>query len=399
MVTFISFALVALALLLAVLVAVFFVEVVAAIALPQQDYSVPPSRESRRRVAVLVPAHNESTGLLPTLADIKAQIHAGDHLLVVADNCSDDTAALAAAVGADVVNRNDPDRKGKGYALACGLRHLELDPPGIVIVVDADCRLADSAIDRLAALCAMTHRPVQALYLMISSDESPINSRVAEFAWRVKNWVRPLGLKALGLPCQLMGTGMAFPWDLICSTDLASGSIVEDLKLGLDLALSGYPPIFCPSASVTSNFPSSVEGVQSQRLRWEQGHIGMILSTAPSLILAAIVQAKLDLLALAFDVTVMPLSLLGMLVVGMSVVAGLATLLGISSAAMLVSTASLAGLIGGVFLSWLAYGRDVLPPSSILLVFSYVFRKLPLYRNVITRKSRSQWTRTDRGKT
>jgi len=174
---------------------------------------------------------------------------------------------------------------------------------------------------------------------------------------------------------------------------------VEDLKLGLDLALSGYPPIFCPSASVTSNFPSSVEGVQSQRLRWEQGHIGMILSTAPSLILAAIVQAKLDLLALAFDVTVMPLSLLGMLVVGMSVVAGLATLLGISSAAMLVSTASLAGLIGGVFLSWLAYGRDVLPPSSILLVFSYVFRKLPLYRNVITRKSRSQWTRTDRGKT
>ena len=187
----------------------------------------------------------------------------------------------------------------------------------------------------------MTHRPVQALDLMIAPDESPINSRVAEFAWRVKNWVRPLGLRALGLPCQLMGTGMAFPWDVICSADLASGLIVEDLKLGLDLALAGNSPIFCPSACVTSDFPSSVEGVQSQRLRWEQGHIGMILTTAPRLIFAAIVRANVDLLALAFDVAVPPLSLLGMLVMGMLLVAGMATLLGISSAAMFVSSVSL----------------------------------------------------------
>ena len=107
--------------------------------------------------------------------------------------------------------------------MAWGLRHLGMDPPDIVIIVDADCRLADSAIDRLAAACAVTHRPVQALDLMTAPDESPINFRVAEFAWRLKNWVRPLGLRALGLPCQLMGTGMAFPWDLIRSADLASG--------------------------------------------------------------------------------------------------------------------------------------------------------------------------------
>ena len=278
---------------------------------------MPPSKaDYRRRVAVLIPAHNESTSLLPTLADIKAQLHAGDRLLVVADNCSDDTAAVAVAADAEVVERNDPDRKGKGYALAWGLRHLGMDPPDIVIMIDADCRLAASAIDRLAAACAMTHRPVQALNLMISSDESPVNSRVAEFAWRVKNWVRPSGLRALGLPCQLMGSGMAFPWDLIRSVDLASGLIVEDLKLGLDLALAGNSPVFCPSAGVTSYFPFSVEGIESQRLRWEQGHIEMILTAAPRLIFAAIVQANLDLLALAFDLAVPPLTLLGMLVAG-----------------------------------------------------------------------------------
>ena len=136
-----------------------------------------------------------------------------------------------------------------------GLKHLSQDPPAIVIVIDADCRIAEGTIDQLAATCAATHRPVQALNLMTAPDESPINYRVAEFAWRVKNWVRPSGLNALNLPCQLMGTGMAFPWELIRSADLAHGSIVEDVKLGLDLAQAGSPPLFCPSAEVKSHFP------------------------------------------------------------------------------------------------------------------------------------------------
>jgi len=395
---FFSFSMVTLALFLAVPVAVFLVEVIAAIAFPQQDSLVPRNQDCRRSVAVLVPAHNESIGLLPTLADIKAQMRALDRIVVVADNCADDTAAVAAAAGADVVVRNDPERKGKGYALAWGLRHLDMDPPDIVIVLDADCRLSDSAVDRLVAACAVVHRPVQALDLMVAPEGSQIKSRVVEFAWRVKNWVRPLGLKALGLPCQLMGTGMAFPWDVIRSADLASGSIVEDLKLGLELTMAGKAPLFCPSAIVTSDFPSSVEGVQSQRARWEQGHIGMILTAAPSLIFAAMTRGNANLLALAFDLAVPPLSLLGMLVMGMTAVAGLATLFGASSAAMFVSTTSLVGFIGAVFLSWLKYGRDILPPRALLLIASYVFGKLPLYLKILVFKSGRQWIRTDRRK-
>ena len=91
---------------------------------------------------------------------------------------------------------------------------------------------------------------MQALNLQIAPrTNSPIDFRVAEFAFRVKNWVRPLGLRALNLPCQLMGTGMAFPWAVIRSANLASGLAVEDLKLGLDLARAGHPPLFCPSAA------------------------------------------------------------------------------------------------------------------------------------------------------
>jgi cellulose synthase/poly-beta-1,6-N-acetylglucosamine synthase-like glycosyltransferase len=397
-VAFFSFSLVTLAFLLAIPVAVFFVEVVAAIALPPQVSLVPRNQDRRRRVAVLVPAHNESRGLLPTLADIKAQMHASDRVVVVADNCEDDTAAVAVAAGADVVVRKDSERKGKGYALAWGLRHLDMDPPDIVVVLDADCRLSEFGIDRLVAACTMTHRPVQALDLMIAPEGSQIKCRVAEFAWRVKNWVRPLGLNALGLPCQLMGTGMAFPWDVIRSAELASGSIVEDLKLGLELTMAGNAPLFCPSAIVTSDFPSSAEGVQSQRLRWEQGHIGMILTATPRFIFAAITRGNANLMALALDVAVPPLSLLGALLLGMMAATSLATLLGTSSAAMFVSTASLVGFISAVFLCWLKVGHDILPPRAFLMIAVYVIGKLPLYLKIIFSKSAQQWIRTDRRK-
>ena len=71
-------------------------------------------------LAVLVPAHNEGAGMRDTLSDIKAQLRRGDRLLVVADNCSDDTADIAAAAGADVVERNEPESRRQG--LCAGLR-------------------------------------------------------------------------------------------------------------------------------------------------------------------------------------------------------------------------------------------------------------------------------------
>jgi cellulose synthase/poly-beta-1,6-N-acetylglucosamine synthase-like glycosyltransferase len=394
----ISVSLAILAALVALPVTILFGEVVAAITISQHRDAVPVLRDAKRRVAVLIPAHNESVNLLPTLADVQTQLRPGDRVLLVADNCADDTAAVAAAVNVEVVIRNDPVRKGKGYALDWGLRHLGKDPPDVVIVIDADCRLAEGTIDRLMAACALTNRPVQALDLMTASDEASIDLKVAEFAWRIKNLVRPLGLSALGLPCQLMGTGMAFPWDVICSADLASGMIVEDLKLGLDLAMAGHSPIFCPSACVTSTFPSSAEGAQTQRLRWEKGHIRLILSTSPKLMLLAIVKLNVGLLTMALDIMVPPLSLLVILVVGTLVIDGVSILLGSSPAAMLIGSVNLVGLAGVVLVSWLKYGRDILPFGSISSIIFYVIRKIPLYRDILLRNSDSNWIRTDRKK-
>jgi cellulose synthase/poly-beta-1,6-N-acetylglucosamine synthase-like glycosyltransferase len=396
--TLVSCLLVIVASLLMTCVMVFFLEIVAATALRRSLRPIWPIRGVRPPVAVLVPAHNESLGLLPTLGNIQSQMLLSDRLLVVADNCSDDTAAVARAGGAEVVERNDPTKLGKGYALDWGVRHLGLNPPQIIIIVDADCRLAKGAIEDLTVACAITGRPVQALYLMTAPIDCQINHQIAEFSWRVKNWLRPLGLRALNLPCQLMGTGMAFPWGVMDAAELDSGQIVEDLKLGLDLTLAGHPPVFCPSARVTSEFASSVSGTATQRKRWEQGHLDMIFKRAPRLFAIALVRGDWNLLAIALDLAVPPLSLLVMLVVGTFGFSLLYAMAGYSYAALAISATSLLALVTATLLAWLKCGRDVVPLRALLLIPSYIFQKLRLYRQLIFGKIDSRWIRTDRKK-
>jgi cellulose synthase/poly-beta-1,6-N-acetylglucosamine synthase-like glycosyltransferase len=195
-----------------------------------------------------------------------------------------------------------------------------------------------------------------------------------------------------------MGTGMAMPWDVVRSVDLANGSIVEDLRLGLDLARAGHLPFFCPSARVSSEFASSAKGAKIQRARWEQGHIQTILIAAPRLARRAISQRNWGLLALALDLAVPPLSLLAMLVIGMFLVASLTTLFGLSSVAMPISIAAVSALMLAIFLAWLKCGRDVLPIEATLSIVPYVVGKLGVYGRILSRRLDARWIKTDRTK-
>src|SRR5438445_12127508 len=165
MLVLISLILAGIAGLLSVPIVVLFVEVIAALHPLVEERLEVSNPNAPKRVAVVVPAHNESFGVIPTIGDIKPQLEEGDRLIVVADNCSDDTAIVAAAAGANVIARDDLTQIGKGYAMAWGINHLSADPPDFVVFIDADCRLQSDMIGRLREVCSERQRPMQACFL------------------------------------------------------------------------------------------------------------------------------------------------------------------------------------------------------------------------------------------
>ncbi len=347
------------------------------------------------KVTILVPAHNEEVVIRSTLLDIKLQLQKQHHLVVIADNCSDATAEIARAVGATVIERHDPLLTGKGYALDYGLRFLESEPPDVVVFVDADCKVEPGAIKKLTQYAIATKQPVQATYLIAKPSSSSPKESVSAFAFKVKNLVRPLGLAQLKMPCLLTGTGMAFPWSVIRSVDLASGYIVEDMKLGLDLTIAGYVPVFCPQAYVTALLPQQAQATKSQRTRWEHGHLKTLLTYVPVLLKASLKQKRLDLLISALDMCVPPLSLLifiWLLLMAISLVFGVLTALWMP--ATFLSTAGLFLLIS-ILGAWVKFGRTDLPLKELLTVPFYILWKIPIYLKFLV-QPQNKWIRTER---
>lgn len=350
----------------------------------------------RPRIAVVIPAHNEAASIERVVRKVKAQLLESDRLLVVADNCTDETAVLAAAAGAEVAERSEPARRGKGYALAFGVQWLEADPPQVVIVVDADCEPHENALDILARSAHWHGNAVQADYLLTAEPGAPAKRRLVAFAVLVKNRVRPLGAGRLGWPCQLTGSGMAFPWlQLHSAAGELGGNIVEDMILGVNLTLSGSSPRFEPQARVTSRLPMNDAGAASQRSRWETGHLATLVGQVPRLLRSG-ARGNTQALGLGLDLAVPPLSLLVMLQGGVVVgTAGAALVTGISAPFFLASGGGIA-LAAGVARAWSRFGRETISMAELLTVPGYMIAKVPMYIRALQRGQEKSWVRTAR---
>lgn len=387
------FLLLTVSLLLFIPVIVLFVECLAAVIAGRQKTTELLSE--RPRVAVLVPAHNEAVGISATLKGLLPQLVSHDRLIVVADNCCDETAAIARSFNITVIERHDLEKRGKGYALDFGLKFLASDPPDIVVVVDADCLIAEDAIAKISYLAATKQRPVQARYLLTQPANASPGASVSILAFTVKNLVRPLGLAQLGLPCLLTGTGMAFPWSVIKNASLASSNIVEDMQLSVDLLIAGSPPMFCADAEVTGLLPQQQHAAKSQRTRWEHGHLQTLRTQVPRLLKVWFSQKRFDVLAIAFDLCVPPLSLLVMLwllLTAAAIVAGLTLKL---YAPLLVLALEGLLLLISVITAWAKFARDTLPLAALLAVPGYILWKIPLYLAFLV-KPQTKWVRTER---
>lgn len=347
------------------------------------------------RTAVLIPAHNEATGLVATLAPLLAGADERFAVWVVADNCTDATATIARDAGAHVVERNDSERRGKGYALHTGVQALRQWAPEVTVVLDADCQASAAGIKALAAACHQHQRPLQAAYLMQAPVGAGLGLRIAEFAWRVKTWARPLGWRMAGQGGSLLGSGMAFPAALMYSLPLDSGHITEDLSLSFRLAEQGQTPLFWPETTVYSEFPVSEAAQMSQRTRWEHGHLGILLTEVPKALGSGLIRGQPAQWALGLYTLVPPMALLVVALAGAWLLAvATAVLGGLWWPLGLISLAGVA-LAGTLLYAWHRWARDIMPASDWLQIPAYIWRKLGIYQKW-AQKPETQWTRTER---
>lgn len=342
---------------------------------------------------VLIPAHDEARGIGAMLAGLFAGLPPAMWVLVVADNCTDATAAVARAAGAEVVERHDTSRRGKGFALDFGRAHLAGDPPPCVIVVDADTVPAPGALARLTTRAIASGRPVQAAYTMTVDDSVSSTARFSAAAFYVKNAVRQLGGARIGAPALLTGSGMAFPWRVFARLPLDTGHVAEDLMLGVSASLDGTPPLFDPQAVVTSA-TSSDRGTEVQRRRWESGffqvagdHAGAVIGQGLRRGRPALAWLGLHLLTppflplLALDIlAILLLSLLALFGIGRGALATIAIPTGLALVATLGSL--------------LLHGRDDLL-KGWQTIPRYIIWKLGVTAAALFRRERS-WIRTDR---
>lgn len=343
--------------------------------------------------AIIIPAHNEEITLATTLASLKDQVSENDRVIVVADNCTDATAAIARRMGAEVLERFDTEKRGKGYALAHAISHLRSSPVEMVIFVDADCRAEPGSIAILKSACATYDNPVQSCYRFYAPQGAPATRKISEFALYIKNHVRMLGLHRLGGSVPITGSGFAIPFDLLQRFDLNTGNIVEDMKLGVDIALSGKRVRYVPEAQISTPLPITNADAHKQRTRWEHGHVATILRYGPRLLGTAIRNFSKAQLFTALDLAVPPILILLSIAI---VASGAGITLAYALSDLRLFYAALAPLIfivsGLVAVNWQA---KIIRPHQLPDIFSYAFGKVDIYHKFVS-GSTSGWEKTKR---
>ena len=379
---------------LTVLTLCFAVELLVGIR-PLDQSSLPST--SVARAVIVVPAHDEEAIIGNTLAALKSATGGAAQILVVADNCSDATATEARRAWVDVIERTDPERRGKGFALDFARGHLAVEPPDLVVIIDADCRIDAQSLVRLIAACASTNRPCQAIYLLdpVPGGSPPV--QISTFAFFIRNVVRQRALQRLIGRVHLLGTGMAVPWSAFDREGLATADIVEDLRMGIQLADAGFPALFVESAEVWSA-PETAGNTLVQRRRWEGGFLAHALASGPKMLAKSMRHSDVKGFGAALDLMVPPLALLVMLDISALILgAGVTWLTGASVAAPLLLAAAL--LLAGAALAaaWLVGGRRFVSFGGLARIPLYLVWKLPLYLGLVRRGAPKEWLRTRGG--
>jgi 1,2-diacylglycerol 3-beta-glucosyltransferase len=281
-----------------------------------------PPRGSKRtmRFDIIIPAHNEETGIGDAVRSVRAIDWPADcfRVIVVADNCTDATADVAALAGAQVLARQDAQLRGKGHALSYAFQDSRKRGwADAVAVVDADSRVSANLIESIAARMESGEQAVQVHY-GVSNIHVSWRTRLITIAMSAFHSVRSRGRERLGLSCGIRGNGWALTHELLERIPYTSYSLAEDLEFGVELGMRGVRVAYADEAFCLGEMVSGEKDARSQRRRWEQGRMLILRTKTLPLLKQAVVARSLICLDLALDLLVLPLSYVALNVVALT---------------------------------------------------------------------------------
>jgi cellulose synthase/poly-beta-1,6-N-acetylglucosamine synthase-like glycosyltransferase len=261
------------------------------------------------RLAIIVPAHNEAFGIAATLFSLRAEADCDPaaRIIVIADNCDDDTAAVARSRGVEVIERSDASQRGKGFALQWA---FELLMPRFdwFVIVDADTVVQPGFLRAMRAAIAGGADALQCRYLVRDALANRRN-RLGEVALAAWNVLRPRGRAVLGASVGILGNGFALAARTLARVPYLAHSIVEDVEYHVLLVRAGLRVGFVDDAVVRGAMPDNAGAAATQRSRWEGGRLRLAIDRAPALAAQIFLRGRWRLLDPLLDLLLAPLAI------------------------------------------------------------------------------------------
>ena len=291
-----------------------------------------PSPSTRKlRFQIVVPAHNEQKLIARTVASLRKLDwpEANRKIWVVADNCSDATAEISRSAGARVIERTNPTRRGKGYALELAFRASAMENwADAIVVVDADSDVSSNLLAAFASRIEAGAEAVQAHYGILNPLDS-WRTRLLTIAKASFHTLRSRARERLQLSCGIRGNGWCVTLPLLTRIPYKAYSLTEDLEYGIALGRAGVRVYYADEAHANAEMAVADADAGRQRQRWEDGRFQLIRSQTWPLLTAAWRMRSRVCLDLAFDLLVLPLSYVVLNVILLALLAGTGMLFGL----------------------------------------------------------------------
>jgi len=231
----------------------------------------------KKHYAIMIAARNEEKVIGNLLDSIRQQDYPQELMtvFVIADNCTDSTAQIAAKHGAIVYTRQNKELIGKGYAISYLLDRIKEDYGyssfDSFMIFDADNVLKHDYMTQINKVAAQGYQVFSSYRNSKNFGSSWVSSASALWYLRESRFLNA-ARAALHSSCLVSGTGFLVARDIFEKNNgWKHHLLTEDIEFSIDSVIEGEKVDFCEKAVLYDEQPVSFSQSWTQRLRWAKG--------------------------------------------------------------------------------------------------------------------------------